>query len=93
MPAFILTTLTVARNVVFAGEEVINPEKAIPISIILSLVACATAYIGVSLVLTLMVPYFQLSAESALAYAFTTVGWDSVRYVIAVGALCSLFTW
>ena len=35
------------------GEEVRNPQRAIPISIILALLVCTVAYCGVSSVLSL----------------------------------------
>ena len=39
----------------FAGEESKNPQRAIPISICLTLVVCSIIYCGVAIVITLMV--------------------------------------
>ena len=72
------------------GEEANNPSRDIPIAIVSSLMICLVAYVSVSVVCTLMVPYYALDQHSALIDMFVQVGLPWAKYVIAIGAIAAL---
>lgn len=75
------------------GEEVINPKKTIPLSIISTLIVVSLCYVGVSFVISLMIPYYVFDMDAPLSEAFRYVGLDWASYVVSVGAIISLATW
>ncbi len=75
-----------------ATEEAINPERSIPIGIIVSLIFCTLIYIAVSALLTLIVPYYTLNVESPVSDALLTIGYTTIAGLIAAGAVAGLTT-
>ena len=72
------------------AQEAKNPQRDLPIGIILSLIICTVLYIGVAAVLTGMVPWQQVNIEAPIARAFLDRGLPWASDIITAGALAGL---
>ncbi|XP_069474864.1 solute carrier family 7 member 14 [Ambystoma mexicanum] len=72
------------------GEEAKSPNTSIPYAITASLVTCLTAYVSVSVILTLMVPYKEIDTESPLMEMFVLHGFYAARFIVAIGSVAGL---
>ena len=45
------------------GEEVQNPRRNIPVSIVITLLVVTLCYVSTTIVLTLMIPYYIVNPE------------------------------
>ncbi|XP_026161465.1 probable cationic amino acid transporter [Mastacembelus armatus] len=72
------------------GEEAKNPNTSIPYAITASLVTCLTAYVSVSVILTLMVPYNLIDGSAPLMEMFAVHGFLWGKYIVAVGSIAGL---
>uniref|UniRef100_A0A8C5DU55 Cationic amino acid transporter C-terminal domain-containing protein n=1 Tax=Gouania willdenowi TaxID=441366 RepID=A0A8C5DU55_GOUWI len=75
-----------------SSEEAKNPQRAVPIATAVSLTLAALAYILVSTVLTLIVPWSTLDPNSALSDAFFRRGYSWAGIIVAVGSICAMNT-
>ena len=72
------------------AQEAKNPQRDLPIGIIVSLLVCTLLYIGVAGVLTGMVRWQEVNIEAPIARAFLDRGLSTASHVITVGALAGL---
>ncbi|XP_041959908.1 probable cationic amino acid transporter [Alosa sapidissima] len=72
------------------GEEAKSPNTSIPYAITASLVTCLTAYVSVSVILTLMVPYTEIDADAPLMEMFALHGFQAAKYIVAIGSIAGL---
>ncbi len=72
------------------SEEAKNPQRDVPIGIIVSLVLCTVLYIAVAAVITGMVPYDKINIDAPVSDAFRQVGLPWARFLIALGAITGI---
>jgi basic amino acid/polyamine antiporter, APA family len=72
------------------AQEAKNPQRDLPIGIIVSLLICTVLYISVAGVLTGMVPWHEVNIEAPIARAFMDRGLATASHVITLGALAGL---
>ncbi|XP_393144.3 cationic amino acid transporter 3 isoform X3 [Apis mellifera] len=74
------------------GEEAKNPQRNIPIAIVVSLIIILMAYFSISTVLTMMWPYYDQNADAPFPYVFDKIGWPTVKWIVNIGAAFALCT-
>jgi APA family basic amino acid/polyamine antiporter len=72
------------------SEEARNPQRDVPLSIITGLIICTVLYIGVTAVLTGMVPYNKLDTNAPVSDAFRQHGLTWAQFLISFGALAGI---
>lgn len=74
------------------GEEAKNPQRNIPLAIVISLVIIFLAYFGISAVLTMMWPYYDQDPKAPFPYVFDKIGWYTIKWIVTSGAVVALLT-
>jgi APA family basic amino acid/polyamine antiporter len=73
-----------------AAQEAKNPQRDLPIGILVSLGLCTVLYIAVSLVLTGVVPYTELSVPHPIAVGISVTGIGWLTTAVEIGAIAGL---
>jgi amino acid transporter len=72
------------------AEECKNPKRDLPLSMFYALLITTVLYVMISLVLTGMVPYYELGVSDPMAYVFTKLHLTKLSGVIALGAVIAM---
>ena len=75
-----------------SAEETNNPQRNMPVGIILSLLICTVLYIVVAAVMTGVVPYNELNTSEPVTFVLRKIGYRFGSAVIGVGAIAGLTT-
>jgi APA family basic amino acid/polyamine antiporter len=73
-----------------AAEETKDPQRNMPIGILLSLGICTILYIVVAAILTGMVPYSELDTPAPVAHALTLCGFHWGSALVSAGAVAGI---
>ena len=77
------------------AEETRNPQRDLPVGIIVSLLVCSTLYIIVALILTGIIPVMDYAADQSflsapIAFALNVIHQDWASGIISVGAVMGI---
>ncbi len=72
------------------AEEARNPQRDVPIGILVSLVVCTILYIAVAGVVTGMIPYDKIDIHSPVSNAFIQKGVTYAGILVSLGAVVGI---
>jgi len=75
-----------------AAQEAKNPQRDLPVGMLLSLAICTVIYVAVALVLLGIVPYPELNVPDPLAVGIDRTGLKWLSPLVKVSALFGLFS-
>src|SRR5215471_11717958 len=73
-----------------AAEETKNPQRTIPLGIVITLGACALLYASVALALTGIAHWTTLANDAPVANALKAIGYNRLRFIVTLGALMGM---
>jgi APA family basic amino acid/polyamine antiporter len=73
-----------------AAEEARDPQRQLPLAVVLSLTISLTLYIAMALVLTGLVRYDTLNSAAPVAAAFTAIGLPWVTVIVSAAAVAGI---
>ncbi|XP_075251439.1 cationic amino acid transporter 4-like isoform X2 [Convolutriloba macropyga] len=76
--------------ITISSEEAFEPSKSVPVALITQISLVAVLYCTVSISVTLITPYYEISETAPFisVFGFHNLKW--AEYIVTVGALCSL---
>jgi APA family basic amino acid/polyamine antiporter len=75
-----------------AAEECGDPQRDMPLGILITLGACAVLYAAVALVLTGIAHWDTLNNDAPVANALKALGFNRLRLIVTIGALLGMIS-